>query len=507
LRWAINQSGARIVLFKVAGVIPLTNKLQISNGDLTIAGQSAPGDGICLKNYPVLVSANNVIIRFMRFRMGDEAAAVNPTFGWDGADAIWGRNLSNVILDHCSMSWSIDECASFYDNKNFTMQWCILSESLRYSFHTKVSHGYGGIWGGAPASFHHNLLACHDSRNPRFCGSQNTNNPSIEMVDFRNNVIYNWGNNSGYGGEGGSHNIINNYYRSGPATRVGEVSYRIFSPWPDDGSSSQPAGVWGVFHLSGNVMKNSPFVTADNWLGFQPYYLGTKPLSELQSFTPFPMAFVSTQSAEDAYVSVTSYAGASLIRDAVDSRIIDNVLNGTISCSAGSNGSTGGLIDSQSDVGGWPAYNFNPEDVPTDTDNDGMPDSWETAHGLDPNNPADGPLISSGESYTNVEVYLNELVKQITDAQTANSSGIVNSTVNSLRIYPNPVTDGDIICIVSDAPIQRVQIFSIEGLKVRELNIPENVSSIPARGFNAGVYVIVVTMQNGSIIQKMIIKE
>ena len=300
LRWAINLTGARIVMFKVAGLIPLTSELRIKNGNLTIAGQSAPGDGICLKNYPVVLQANNVVIRFMRFRMGDEAAeadklAGNTAYGWDGADAIWGRDMTDIILDHCSMSWNIDECSSFYDNKRFTMQWCFMAESMRNSVHSKGAHGYGGIWGGEPATYHHNILAFHDSRNPRFCGSRYNNSPSTELVNFVNNVIYNWGGNSGYAGEGGSYNMINNYYRSGAATGSSAM-YRIFSPNGDTGINSQPAGVWGTFYLNGNVMKNYPAVTTNNWLGFQPASLGTKSITDLESTVPFASPILTTQS-------------------------------------------------------------------------------------------------------------------------------------------------------------------------------------------------------------------
>ena len=409
LRWAVNQSGARTILFKVSGIIELNSRLNINHGDLTIAGQSAPGDGICIKNYSVYNGANNLIIRFIRFRMGDEKQTED--------DAMWGRNQQDIILDHCSFSWSTDECASFYDNTNFTMQWCILSESLRNSVHGKGKHGYGGIWGGKTASFHHNLLAHHDSRNPRMCGSRYSNRPDLELVDFRNNVVFNWGGNTGYAGEGGRYNFINNYYRSGPASsNVG----RIFAPDPDNGSNNQPAGVWGVFHLSGNYVVNkdgTPHAgtNSDNYNGLHPTQ--SKPLSELTSENAFAFPSVLTHSAQDAFARVLDYAGASLNRDGVDDRVTGEARSGKITYTTGGNGSTNGLIDTQSVVGGWPAYENYFELV--DTDSDGIPDIWEEAYGLDKGNASDGnqkTLDTSGR-YTNLEVYLHNLVQHIVAGQ------------------------------------------------------------------------------------------
>jgi hypothetical protein len=244
LRYAINQTGKRYILFKVSGNIELKSNIIISNSNITIAGQSAPGDGICLKNYSLIINADNVIIRYMRFRMGD--------IGAEEGDALEGRYHKNIMVDHCSMSWSTDECASFYGNENFTLQWCIISESLRNSVHDKGIHGYGGIWGGKNASFHHNLLAHNDSRNPRFDHPGVYNSTQLAtmrgVVDFRNNVIYNWGNDASYGGEAGTFNIVNNYYKPGPAS---SNKRRILNAYKQS-TTSNPVYGYGKFYVAGN---------------------------------------------------------------------------------------------------------------------------------------------------------------------------------------------------------------------------------------------------------------
>jgi len=507
LRWAVNQTGSRTILFNVSGAISLKSELRIKNGNLTIAGQSAPGDGICIKDFTVVIQANNVIIRFLRFRLGDEAALANPTIDWSGADAIWGRNQSNIILDHCSMSWCIDECASFYDNKNFTMQWCVLAESMRNSVHGKGTHGYGGIWGGSPATFHHNLIAFHDSRNPRFCGSRYSAKPMEERVNFTNNVIYNWGSNSGYAGEGGFYNMINNYYKAGLATKTNNVAYRIFSPNPDDGKNSQPVGVWGHFYLYGNKMFNNrisiPDVTNNNWLGFHPTTTWSDTIKSAQPFALPP--YLRIQTADSAYLSVTGFAGASFKRDAVDTRIIGNVLNGTVSVTTGSNGSTGGFIDSQKDVGGWPQYSYNEADVPVDTDTDGMPDSWETSQGLDKNNPADGTDTSLDGAYTNLEVYLNELAAPVIRSQylPAGTHTHVARELN-FNVFPNPVTNGK-LTVQASRKIQRVELFSVSGVKVFADNPLENQTVINTECLIPGVYCMKAIFDDGCTAYKTFI--
>jgi hypothetical protein len=409
LRQAIMTPGPRIIVFKVSGTIALNSNLTISQGDVTIAGQTAPGDGITLKNFPVFVGADNVIIRFMRFRLGNEKQVED--------DAIWGRYRKNVIIDHCSMSWSTDEAASFYANQDFTLQWCIISESLNNSLHAKGAHGYGGIWGGDRASFHHNLIAHHKSRNPRFNGWRSgTNNGPYpnEHVDFRNNVIYNWRDESAYGGENGTYNLVNNYYKAGPAT-PGSKTMRVMRVSRESNELYAPG--YGQFHIQGNFVVGNTTVSADNWNGGIVYDGGTtKALVQLLS--PISHQMTTQHTAQQAYEAVVDHAGASLVRDAVDLRVIEEVRQGTATFN-GSVSGWPGLIDSQEDVGGWPELESLP--APVDTDGDGMPDAWEIARGLDPTVPnANGRNLST--AYDNLEVYINSLVTHIME-NTAGTSG------------------------------------------------------------------------------------
>ncbi|XZF16299.1 pectate lyase family protein [Chitinophagaceae bacterium MMS25-I14] len=380
LREAIKEKGPRVVVFAVSGTITLQSKISIKSGDLTIAGQSAPGDGICLRNYTVTIDADNIIVRYVRFRLGEDAGVEDDAFN--------GKGHKDIIIDHCSMSWAVDECASFYDNKNFTMQWCIISESLKNSVHSKGPHGYGGIWGGEGASFHHNLLADHESRLPRFCGSRYTHDPKSEIVDFRNNVIYNWEINSSYGGEEGNQNVVANYYKSGPATNT-KVRNRIV----------KPDAPYGRFYVAGNYVDGFPMISDDNWKGGVQGDGVTASLTE----KPFPFEAITEQTAEKAYELVLKNAGASYKRDAVDERVVKEVRKGV------NKYGRSGIIDSPKDVGGWPELKSLP--APEDKDGDGMPDAWEKEHNLDPGNSNDAAAYTLDKSYTNIEVYLNSIVQ------------------------------------------------------------------------------------------------
>ena len=234
LRYAVNQSGARVIVFNIAGTIHLQAPLEIKNGNVTILGQSAPGQGICLADYPIIIkNTHDVVIRYIRCRLGNESLKKDSTADYD---AISVNDSRNIMIDHCSFSWSVDECVSCYGNENFTLQYCFITESLRNAGHVKGAHGYGGIWGGANASFHHNLLAHHDSRNPRF-DHDYVDTKYAGPIDFVNNVIYNWGSHPAYGGEGstngkgGRHiNMVGNYFKPGLSTNSG-VQTRLVEPW------------------------------------------------------------------------------------------------------------------------------------------------------------------------------------------------------------------------------------------------------------------------------------
>ena len=434
LRWAVNQSGVRTVVFDVAGIIELQSDLKISKGDLTIAGQTAPGDGICLKNYTVNLQANNVIIRFIRFRLGDEApwtAAEIEAGKADGEDCIWGRYLENVIIDHCSMSWSVDEAASFYGNENFTLQWSLIAESMRNcKLHTKGNHGYGGLWGGKNASFHHNILAHHDSRNARIDHPhiyENHKNPARRgNVDLRNNVIYNWGDNSTYGGEGGHFNLVNNYYKKGPSSKYRKYFVDAYGVYTSNCSSCGGSNIddgYPELYLAGNVYNQYP--SLDNGPEGIYWHNGANH-SHYQQTASAPLvlvgregkdAYTTTHSADKALDAACTYAGASLAKDAVDARISKDVKDGT-----------GSLISDIADVkakygSAWPAYSATAEQLAKhkDSDSDGMPDWFEEQFGLGKSDKNDANAVSLDKNgrYTNLEMYLHYLVKDIVTAQNA----------------------------------------------------------------------------------------
>ncbi|MBQ3699865.1 MAG: pectate lyase [Prevotella sp.] len=419
LRWANEQKGPRTIVFDVSGTIFLKSPLRISP-NTTIAGQTAPGDGICIADYPVLVGSNN-IIRYVRFRLGNREVAHHE------GDGLGSGKGHNIIVDHCSVSWSIDECLSVYGCNDFTIQWCIVSQSLNNAGHKKGAHGYGGNWGGSGASYHHNLLAHHTSRTPRLGPSPQTQ--ADERMDMRNNVIYNWTANGCYGGEAMTVNIVNNYYKPGPGTPTDLRSKRIAAPnirtsQYTHHDSQRPNvwdkmwHVWGKYYVDGNVNSKYPEVTQDNWTygvynqidaaaNDGTYTATTKDSIRLRQ--PMPFAPVTTHTAEQAYELVLAHAGASLHRDALDDIIVRNVREGKATFTG--KDCPPGIINSQEDVilgnSPWPELKSTP--APKDSDGDGMPDEWERQHGLNPNDANDGNQTAT-DGYTNLEHYLNGII-------------------------------------------------------------------------------------------------
>ncbi len=405
LREGVEAEGPRIVVFTVSGTITLESRLTISNPYITIAGQTAPGDGICIKKYQLSINASEVIIRYIRVRLGDETD--------NDADAIAGRYHKNIILDHVSASWSIDETVSIYHCENVTIQWCLISESLYNSGHVKGTHGFGGIWGSNHSTYHHNLLAHHTSRNPRFASGCGYN-------DFRNNVVYNWGYNSAYGGEKQQQgkaefnftvvNMVANYFKPGPATRPGDVTHRIINP-----SSRDLVNDFGKWYVADNVVHGNPAVTKNNWDGGVQPQGGSSHIAGLKLDKPFDAIPINQQTAEEAYHAVLERVGASLPkRDAIDARIVDETRNGYATYEGRTykdkrrvvdESKECGIIDSQKDVGGWPELKSLP--APLDSDRDGMPDAWEKQYEFDPNDASNAAKDTDNDGYTNIEEYLN----------------------------------------------------------------------------------------------------
>lgn len=474
LRYAVNQKGKRIIVFDVAGTITLKSTLGLKNGDITIAGQTAPGGGICVTGYPFQISANNVIIRYMRFRVGNENVTANGADGWDGLGSL---DQKNIIVDHCSVSWSIDECCSFSGCSNITLQWSLVSQSLVNAGHGKGAHGYGGNWGGSGASYHHNLLAHHGSRTPRL-GPRPTTQKD-ERMDMRNNVIYNFGGNGCYGGEGMNVNIVNNYYKPGPGSptnykgkRIAGIGVRTREYCHDENGNPNAyypmMHVWGKYYVDGNVNSAHSDVTSDNWTygiynqissgdNDNTFTSATKDSIKLDS--PIAYEAVTTHDAKNAYNMVLAFAGASIRRDALDLIMVSDTRNGTASFTGSGNGK--GFINTQNDI----KYSDGTVGLPTlaagtaetDTDGDGMPDSWETANGLNPSDKADGSTYSLDKFgyYTNVEIYINSIVEDLVKAQNMNAiSGIEEyypewkgsngSVHNQGSVAPNgPIDNGE----------------------------------------------------------------
>ena len=519
-RAAVTGNSKKIIVFDVAGVIPLASNLTIG-ANTTILGQTAPSPGITLRYYTVQPE-DNCIIRFIRLRRGQEKD-IN-----DGADATWQRNKTGIIFDHCSFSWSIDEVASFYDNNNFTMQWCTVAESLTNPGHSKGAHGYGGIWGGKLASFHHNFVGHLMNRGPRFNGARYgwtgytsnkeydtykwENTVQAENVDFRNCVMYN-AQGTCYGGPGGGQiNIVNNYYKAGPSqsltsktlngikvsvstgkergsqNRITQVTvsssgnsdkkhpefYEMTSRYFINGNTTETTkGTitknqdWkGVVYDKGTYTYNGEIYSADkkNFYGDAVAHQTIDGVScvKIKMDNPAPTGEVTTHSAAEAFSKVLAYGGASLYRDEIDARYMEEAKTGTAQYK-GSITQSPGIIDKVSDVNGYTESTFGTASRPADfdTDKDGIPDAWELANGLNPNDGSDALTYSlDGKGYyTNVEVYANSLVEDIMKQGNANAENKVD------EYYPECKNPTGISQVITTNPgeIAKVTYYSLNG--------------------------------------------
>jgi pectate lyase len=375
LREACEAEGPRTVIFRVSGLISLVTPIVVKNPYLTIAGQTAPGDGVCLRNFTFNIATHDVVVRYLRSRLGDLSG--------QEADCITlSSGAHDVVLDHCSATWSIDESVSLTgDVSNVTVQWCLIGNALNHSKHAKGDHGYGSLSrANGSVSWHHNLWAHNNSRNPRL--GDNYGRPPFPTFDVRNNVMYDYGEIcSGLTQGVLKVNYIANYIRPGPSSKARTPI-----------SVGAPSEL--KFYIQDNVFEGNRTQTADNSQFFDRIIIDGKRQVETVAH-PFAAPVVRTSSAADAYVAVLATVGASLPRrDSVDAQIISEVRSGK-----------GSMIDSQQQVGGWP--NLKSTVPPRDTDGDGMPDSWERRYGLNPLDRSDGSADKDKDGYTNLEEYLN----------------------------------------------------------------------------------------------------
>jgi hypothetical protein len=391
LREAVETGGPRTVIFRISGNIDLKTPLVITNPYITIAGQTAPGDGICLKGCPLDVrDTHDVVIRFIRVRPGIESGLPG-----DEIDGIEVRDSKNIILDHCTVSWTVDEAINTWKGtENITVQWCMVAEPLNRSVHHKGAHGFAASLGGKKASYHHNLFAHAAGRNPSIGG--NSEYPS-DTVDFRNNVIFNYGHRT-CDGKPGSINFVNNYYIPGPATadRVKRQLVRI--------DNARKYGYDARWYIAGNMIHDYPETLIDNWKTVVGWDEGTSP-EKNRLYEPVPVPDIRTESAAEAYQRVLKGVGVMVPgRDAHEQRIVSQVARKTPI-------SGNGIIDSVEQAGGWPSLkNGTP---PLDSDHDGLPDAWEKCHGLNPDDPDDAINTDPNSGYTYIELYLNELAGNV----------------------------------------------------------------------------------------------
>ena len=541
------KSGKRIIVFDVAGVIALKSDLKFAD-NITILGQTAPSPGITLRYYTVQPGSNN-IIRFIRIRRGQEKN-IN-----DGADASWQRNKTGIIFDHCSFSWSIDEVASFYDNNNFTMQWCTVAESLTNPGHSKGAHGYGGIWGGKLASFHHNFVGHLMNRGPRFNGARYgwtgytdnkeystykwQNTVQAENVDFRNCVMYN-AQGTCYGGPGGGQiNIVNNYYKAGPSHSLKGTTLNglkvdvstgkergsqdritlvtLSTQSNSDKNHPELYDMTSRYYINGNTTETTKGSKTANkdWKGVSydngvpslngEYYspdaknfygdavahttISGKSCVKIKMDEPAPTGQVTTHSAAEAYEKVLAYVGASLYRDEIDARYMEEAKTGTAKYK-GSITNSPGIIDKVSDVKGYTETNFGTGSRPAgfDTDKDGIPDEWEKTNGLNPNDASDALTYSLDKKryYTNIEVYANSLVEDIMKSENNDAlSGVA-------EYYPTSTSTGINQTVVDKGEVASITYYALNGSR---LNAPAK-----------GISIRKITYSNGKTATDKVIK-